>query len=285
MRRALLATLILACLAAPSAWGQQHTRGHRQAAAELLDLMKVSQDLESTVGALVDGQIRANPQIEPFRDVMLEWTARYFNWEVIGPQMLDLYMRTFTEAELRDLTAFYRTPTGRKSLEKMPALLQEGMKIGEEVAQQHRGELEVMIKARAKEIDRAGKNPAGKGGADAEVAQGWLARANQFYDQGKWEDAKNAFLRYLEENPQDVGALADLGVCYKELGDYDRALRNFDQALVLNPGHWQSLYNKIIVLGFHLDKKPEAKKLMRELRKLQPNNPDVERLAQEVARL
>ena len=284
MKRALLATLVLTCLAAPAAWGQQFTRGHRQAAAELLELIKVSQSLPSAAYSMVESQIRANPQIEPFRDVMLEWTARYFNWEVIGPQMLELYMRTFTEAELRDLIAFYKTPTGRKSLEKMPELLQEGMKIGEEVAQQHKGELEVMIKARAKEIDRAQTKSAANG-ADQEVAQGWLARANQFYDQGKWEDAKNAFLRYLEENPQDASALADLGICYKELGDYDRALRNFDSALVVNPGHWQALYNKIIVLGFHVDKKPEAKKLMRELRRLQPSNPDVERLAQEVAKL
>src|SRR6185436_15955029 len=227
MKRALLPILFLACLTSPSAWGEQHTRGHRQAAAELLELMKVSQDLAGTVNAMVEGQIRANPQIEPFRDVLLEWTARYFNWEVIGPRMLDLYMRTFTEAELRDLIAFYKTPTGRKSLEKMPALLQEGTKIGEEVAQQHRGELEAMIKARAKDLDRAQGKPVVDSGADQEVAKGWLARANQFYTLGKWEDAKNAFLRYLDENPEDVSALADLGVCYKELGDYDRALRNF----------------------------------------------------------
>lgn len=118
-----------------------------------------------------------------------------------------------------------------------------------------------------------------------EVAQGWLARANQYYDQGKWEDAKKAFLAYLEETPNDVSVIADLGVCYQELGDYDRAVRNFDRALVLSPGHWQALYNKVIVLGFHLGKKDQARRLMRRLQKLQPDNPDVRRLAQALARL
>jgi hypothetical protein len=284
MKRALLPLLALVCLASP-ARSEEFTSRHRQAASDLLDLMKDSQDLAAAASSMMDAQIQANPQMEPFRDILVQWLQKYVNWETMEHRMLDLYMQTFTEAELHDLVAFYRTPTGRKSLEKLPALMQEGMKIGQELAEQHRGELERMIRARAEELERAGRRQEIGAGESTEVAQGWLARANLYYDQGKWNDAKNAFLGYLKENPDDVSALADLGVCYKELGDYDRALRNFDRALVLSPVHWQALYNKIIVLGFHLDKKDEARKLLRELRKLQPNNPDVERLARDVARL
>ncbi|HBL26070.1 MAG TPA: hypothetical protein DD490_04460 [Acidobacteria bacterium] len=129
------------------------------------------------------------------------------------------------------------------------------------------------------------KAPTVSNGYADDVAQGWLARANGYVDQKRWMEAKEAFLRYLDEHPADVNATADLGLCYKELGDYERAIRNFDRALVLDPGHWQALYNKIIVLGYHVDKKAEAKKLMRELRRLQPKNPDVARLARDVAKL
>ncbi|HKH49851.1 MAG TPA: DUF2059 domain-containing protein [Thermoanaerobaculia bacterium] len=285
MKRALLVTLVLACLAAPSAWGQQFSRGHRQAAGELLDLLKVSQDLTEAASTFVDAQVAADPNVAPFRDVLLEWMGRYLHWDVIGPQISDLYMRTFTEAELRDLIAFYKTPTGRKSLEKMPEVMQESFRLGQEIAEQHKGELQTMIQARVKELARARPGSSVSPNAAEQLAQGWLARANQFYDKGQWEEAKNAFLEYLEESPEDVRAMADLGVCYKELGDYNRALRNFDRALVLDPGHWQALYNKIIVLGFHVGKKDEAKKLMRDLRRQQPTNPDVARLAQDVAKL
>lgn len=41
-----------------------------------------------------------------------------------------IYAKYFTEAELVDLTAFYATPTGRKSIEVMPHLLREGMDAG-----------------------------------------------------------------------------------------------------------------------------------------------------------
>lgn len=45
---------------------------------------------------------------------------------------LPLYDKFFTEPELQDLVAFYRTPTGRKSLQVMPELLAESMqKAGE----------------------------------------------------------------------------------------------------------------------------------------------------------
>ena len=285
MKRALLVTLVLACLAAPSAWGQQLSRGHRQAAGELLDLMKVSQDLMGAANAMVDAQVAAEPGMAPFKDVLLEWIGRYLHWDVIGPQMIDVYMRTFTEAELRDLVVFYKTPTGRKSMEKMPEVMQESFRIGQELADQHKGELTAMVQARAKELARAQRISAGSAPPSEQLANGLLARANQFYDKGQWEEAKNAFIKYLEDSPEDVRAMADLGICYKELGDYDRALRNFDRALVLDSGHWQALYNKIIVLGFHVGKKDEAKKLMRDLRRRQPNNPDVARLAQDVAKL
>jgi tetratricopeptide (TPR) repeat protein len=292
MQRALLSTLLLVCLAVPAAWGQGFTRSHRQAASELLDLMEKSQDLAETASALIDAQVRANPQIEPFRDILVQWTQRYINWDAMGPRMIELYLQTFTEGEIRDLLAFYRTPTGRKALEKLPVLMQEGMKIGEEAAQQHRGELDAMIRNRTQELQREGKKRETSRGSSGvgsptnnQVADGWLARANAYYDKGMWNDAKSAFLGYLGENPNDVNAIADLGVCYKELGDHDRALNSFNRALVLNPGHWQSLYNKIIVLGFHLDRKDEARKLMRDLQKLQPDHPDVRRLAEDVSKL
>lgn len=242
MKRALSSTLVLVfltLLAVPAAWGQQISRGHRKAAGELLELMKESQDL--------------------------------FDWDAIGPQMVELYARTFTEDELRDMVAFYKTPSGRKSLEKMPLLMQEGFRISQEL--------------RAKGSGRPSQKPGSAPTAAQQLAHGWLARANAFFDQKQWEEARNAYLKYLEESPADAGAMADLGICYKELKEYELALRSFERALVVAPGHWQALYNKIIVLGFHLDKKPEAKKLMRDLQRLQPNNPDVARLARDVAKL
>ena len=49
--------------------------------------------------------------------------------------MAAVYARNFTVDELRDITAFYRTPTGQKLLEKLPAVMQQAMTAGQQFAQ------------------------------------------------------------------------------------------------------------------------------------------------------
>jgi hypothetical protein len=50
-----------------------------------------------------------------------------FKWEEMRPQLAKLYTEAFTQAELTDLVAFYQSPTGQKTLSKMPALTQQSM--------------------------------------------------------------------------------------------------------------------------------------------------------------
>ena len=115
-------------------------------------------------------------------------------------------------------------------------------------------------------------------GSDA-TPETLLERANRLYDESRWAEARDAYLQHLKANPDDPGARSDLGVCYRELGGPKKALKEFDRVLAAHPEHWQALYNKIVVLGFHLDRKPEAVALLPELQKLRPDDEAVERLA------
>jgi hypothetical protein len=45
--------------------------------------------------------------------------------EIIEAVYLPIYDKYFSEEELREMLAFYRTPVGRKSIELMPSLMQE----------------------------------------------------------------------------------------------------------------------------------------------------------------
>jgi len=102
------------------------------------------------------------------------------------------------------------------------------------------------------------------------------------FDQQQWAQARDLYNRFLEMKPGDVGVISDLGVVYRGLKDYPQALAQFDEAQKMDPGHWQSRFNKAIVLGFDLKKYDEAEKELAELQKLQPGNPDVTRLAAEL---
>nr|WP_284691364.1 DUF2059 domain-containing protein [Pinirhizobacter soli] len=47
------------------------------------------------------------------------------------PMMIDLYKKTFSQNEINDMLAFYRTPSGQAVIQKMPALMNQTMAISQ----------------------------------------------------------------------------------------------------------------------------------------------------------
>ncbi|MGD0850878.1 DUF2059 domain-containing protein [Bradyrhizobium sp.] len=50
-------------------------------------------------------------------------------------QMASVYANNFTAAELHDLTAFYKSPTGQKLLRMMPVITSQTMAVGQKFGQ------------------------------------------------------------------------------------------------------------------------------------------------------
>jgi hypothetical protein len=81
-----------------------------------------------------------------FVKVMKTFMGQYFTWDVLKDRIAKLYATEFTESELNQLTAFYNTPLGKKVGEKLPMLMQKGMLLGQQAVEEHRPELEQMMK-------------------------------------------------------------------------------------------------------------------------------------------
>lgn len=122
------------------------------AAHEVLRVMDMERQILSGVKTMLDAQLTAAPALQQYRDVMQAWAVKYLTWAVMGDRLARVYAQTFTERELRELTAFYRTPVGQKVARVTPALMQRGAEVGAAVAQEHMAELESMIQARAREL-------------------------------------------------------------------------------------------------------------------------------------
>lgn len=169
MKRIAILCLVLVCAAPLAAWSQdaKPASSHRAATEELLRLMGVEKSSVEAAQAYFDVMVQQNEQMADFKDVLMKWVQNTLSWDKMGPRMTDLYMQTFTEAEIRELTAFYKTPVGQKTLQQMPTLLQEGMKIGADLAKEHQGELEEAIKARQKELSEM-LEPGAKDAAEAD---------------------------------------------------------------------------------------------------------------------
>ncbi len=75
-------------------------------------------------------------------------------FKTLKNDFVNMYVSEFTEKELNDITEFYQTPTGKKTIEKMPALMAKGAQIGEEKVRQNLPELQEMIRAEAEKIQQ-----------------------------------------------------------------------------------------------------------------------------------
>jgi cytochrome c-type biogenesis protein CcmH/NrfG len=104
------------------------------------------------------------------------------------------------------------------------------------------------------------------------------------FDIQNWQRAQELYAHYLQLKPNDTDVMTDLGITYRGLRQFDKALDMFRQAKTLDPNHWQSYYNEVVVLAFDLKKPAEANPVLAALQKMQPGNPEVAKLAQAVAR-
>jgi hypothetical protein len=156
------AVLLLLALIAPAVGAEpaaKPTPGHLAAAMELVDALNLTDTAMAGASVALDAQIAANPDLEPYRDVMKSWAGRTLSKENMQPRLAALYADAFTEAELRQLISFYKTPVGRKALDAMPRLMQEGAEIGKQLADEHAPELQKMIADRDAEL-KGGTQPA-----------------------------------------------------------------------------------------------------------------------------
>jgi tetratricopeptide (TPR) repeat protein len=119
-----------------------------------------------------------------------------------------------------------------------------------------------------------------------------LAVANESFDiaskAGKapfvWQQARDHYLQYISLKQPNPDVLSDLGVTYRELGQFDEALKTFQDAEKMAPDHWQSRYNQVIVLAFDLKQYDRAQSILDDLQKAHPDNQDIRQLAAAVAR-
>jgi tetratricopeptide (TPR) repeat protein len=126
-------------------------------------------------------------------------------------------------------------------------------------------------------LDRIKANP-----ADAEAV---LQLASLNLEIRNWARARDLYLRYLELQPADPNlpnVLLDLAVAQRELGELEPALTTLRQARQISPQHWQSLFNIVVVL-VDLQRFGEAEKALAELKRLQPDNEQVNQLATALA--
>jgi uncharacterized protein len=135
--------MLLLCLSG-SAFAQQDAR--LDAALKLLDSMDMRESLARTIEQATEIEMENAPNLRPFREIMLGFLNKHMGYDNIRLDFARLYADNFSESELNQLADFYRTPVGRKSIERLPELTAQGARLGQRKVQENSAELEQLIK-------------------------------------------------------------------------------------------------------------------------------------------
>jgi uncharacterized protein len=128
----------LCLLVAGPATAQSPPSEQTAAARELVVAMKLTNQLKVLLPVLVKNLkstmlIGRSPEfVRDFEAIlpilMAEMESHY---DEFADMVATVYAANFSAQELREITAFYRTPTGQKLLERLPAIAQQNMTLGQ----------------------------------------------------------------------------------------------------------------------------------------------------------
>jgi len=108
--------------------------------------------------------------------------------------------------------------------------------------------------------------------ADPKNHDAWAALGNEYFDTHQAQRAIDAYAKALALKPADPNVITDQGVMYRALGQFDKALANFQKANKLDPNHVQSLFNIGVVYANDLHKPEEAAKAWKQILIIAPNS-------------
>ena len=127
---------------------------HREAVGRLFELTGMQQKIEESVDSVLALQLTQSPGLRDHEVVVREFLERHIGWQSMEDALTDMYLQSFSEQEVNDMNAFYRSPTGRKVIERLPELVQMRNQLASRRLQENIGELQYEIDASMKKEEQ-----------------------------------------------------------------------------------------------------------------------------------
>ena len=109
-------SLVMALVAVSLLGAAEAAPAHREAALEFLRAKGTPKLLERHCKLMLEKQLAAAPQYAEHRDALAKFYRDTFGFEALKDELVKLYTSEYSEAELRELTRFYSSELGRKSV-------------------------------------------------------------------------------------------------------------------------------------------------------------------------
>jgi len=135
---------------------------HRAAIQEMLALSNVDKIMEpmfAQVENIMEQQFYSMNVSEDQKPILKKYTQKIIDlmkaelsWDKLQNDFVEIYAKVYTEAEIKEIVAFYKSPTGRKVLDKMPQLMQESITISQKNMEKILPRMEAISQEMAAEI-------------------------------------------------------------------------------------------------------------------------------------
>lgn len=174
--------LFIIIIASPCIFASEAS--HQNAAKELIEVVDIDTVLdamyENMNATIAQSLVKQDPCFEsikkPLADLFTKHNQKILNAELFKKKMQEIYVETFTEPEIQEIIAFYKTPVGQKTLKTMPLVMTKSSEFAQkEMAKANNSgaatELQNNIIQLIKDIDRKQLSPECKKHFDKKIQQ------------------------------------------------------------------------------------------------------------------
>ncbi len=113
----------------------------------------------------------------------------------------------------------------------------------------------------------------------------WVELGNLYFDTDQPKEAIEAYGRYLAVKPDNPDVRTDMGIMYRKLGQFDRALEEFRKAAQSDPKHVNSRYNIGLVLLHDKQDIQGSIKAWEEYLKVDPKSEKAQRIRSQIEKM
>ena len=113
----------------------------------------------------------------------------------------------------------------------------------------------------------------------------WVELGNLHFDMDQPKEAIEAYSQYLAVKPDNPDVRTDMGIMYRKLGQFDRAIEEFRKAAQSDPKHTNSRYNIGLVLLHDKQDIKGAIKAWEEYLKVDPNSEKAQRIRAQIEKM
>jgi hypothetical protein len=132
--RILIALILVPALLVPAAAQTPPTDNRVKLALQLIELTEARRQMEQQMATVLKAQVDSImargrsagvpesdlAKLEPLQQEVRELVMKEIGWEHIAREAANAYAALFTEQELKDMVAFYQSPSGKAWVAKFP---------------------------------------------------------------------------------------------------------------------------------------------------------------------